>query len=192
MQIKYVLPLLSLVTVSVATPVPSPGLLLGLPILDPIVTGLFGILDIPTDKNTPKCPNYCAGTAYNVSQVGTYVCGDSRLGPRRLPRRLPLGDLVNSYHRFGELCPGQFLAKWYDSAAGSWVYPPQAGFQLTSVGTPIEGTITLPVGFLLDRFGSEYGTYTSPQGAPYMQRSLPPSNLDTPQSTPVYVLFPCY
>ena len=34
----------------------------------------------------------------------------------------------------------------------------------------------------LDRFGSEYGAFLSPAGAPYSQRALPPSNLDTPTS----------
>lgn len=81
------------------------------------------------------------------------------------------------------------LVKWYNSTAGSYIYPPQAGFQLNTDNLPIEGTITLPVGFQIDRFGSEYGTYTSPRGAPYMQRALPPSNLDTPQSSPVYVYY---
>jgi hypothetical protein len=167
MQIRSILPLLGLVAACATSPLPTS--------------------DIPSDENTPKCPNYCAGTAYNASLVATYVCGDSRLGPRLLPKGIVLGDLVDDYHRFGGLCPGEFLAKWYDSSAGSWIYPPQAGFQLTSGGTTIEGAVTLPVDFLLDRFGSEYGTYTSPQGAPYKQRALPPSNLDTPQSTPVYV-----
>ena len=171
MQIRYFLSVLSLVAASAASPLPSS--------------------DTPSDQNTPKCPDYCAGTAYNASLVQTYVCGDSRLGPRRLPHGIPLGDLVNTYHRFGGLCPGEFLAQWYDSSAGSWIYPPQAGLQLNSGGIPIEGTITLPVGFLIDRFGSEYGTYTSPQGAPYMQRALPPSNLDTPQSNPVYASLGC-
>ncbi len=36
----------------------------------------------------------------------------------------------------------------------------------------------------MDRFGSENGTFVSPAGAPYMQRALPPSNLDTPPSDP--------
>lgn len=31
----------------------------------------------------------------------------------------------------------------------------------------------------LDRFGSEYGTFLAPLGAPYIERSLPPSNLNT-------------
>ena len=42
------------------------------------------------------------------------------------------------------------------------------------------------MGMKLDRFGSEYGSFLSPAGAPYSQRALPPSNLDTPTSDPSY------
>jgi len=169
MQLKNILSLLPLIAVAAASPHNLPP-----------------STDVPLDANTPQCPHYCAGTAYNPSLTQTYVCGDARLGPRKLPTGIVLGDLVNDYKRFGNLCPGHFLAKWYNSTAGSYIYPPQAGFQLNTDNSPIDGTITLPVGFQIDRFGSEYGTYTSPRGAPYMQRALPPSNLDTPQSSPVY------
>jgi len=169
MQLKNILSLLPLIAVTAAYPQNPPS-----------TKAVF------LDANTPQCPNYCAGTAYNSSLTQTYVCGDTRLGPRKLPTGIVLGDLVDTYKRFGNLCPGQFLAKWYNSTAGSYIYPPQAGFQLNTNNSPIEGNITLPLGFQIDRFGSEYGTFTSPRGAPYMQRALPPSNLDTPQSTAVY------
>jgi hypothetical protein len=39
--------------------------------------------------------------------------------------------------------------------------------------------MTLQRGTLLDRFGSERGTFMSPAGSPYAQRALPPSNLDS-------------
>ena len=42
-----------------------------------------------------------------------------------------------------------------------------------------ESAVTLVVGTRLDRFGSEYGKYMSPEGVPYELRSLPPTNLDT-------------
>jgi Tuberculosis necrotizing toxin len=54
------------------------------------------------------------------------------------------------------------------------------------MGVPIDGNQTLTVGTRLDRFGSVYGSFLSPYGAPYNQRALPPSNLDTPQSDPQY------
>lgn len=50
---------------------------------------------------------------------------------------------------------------------------------LESDGQPILGNVTLEVGRKIDRFGGEGGNYFSPLGAPYIERALPPSNLDT-------------
>lgn len=133
---------------------------------------------------SPDYPQYCAGTAGNATLNSTYVCGDSRLGPVVLPTNPPTDGLVDIYDRFGGLCPGQFLATYYDESAKSWIYPPDDGFQLDTAGDPIAAEMTLPVGLLIDRFGSEYGSYASPAAAPYMQRALPPSNLDTPAGNP--------
>ena len=36
----------------------------------------------------------------------------------------------------------------------------------------------LQVGTLLDRFGGETGNFLSPKGAPYVERALPPVNLN--------------
>ncbi|KIM78525.1 hypothetical protein PILCRDRAFT_824429 [Piloderma croceum F 1598] len=127
--------------------------------------------------------DYCAGTNNNDSN---YVCGDVRLGPVKLPTKLPLASEVYAYDRLGGLCPGAFLTKWYNDTAQSYIYPPQNGFQLNTAGQPIEGNQTLAVGMRLDRFGSEYGSFLSPAGAPYSQRALPPSNLDAPTSIPSY------
>jgi hypothetical protein len=46
-------------------------------------------------------------------------------------------------------------------------------------GAPVLGNATLPIGQKLDRFGSEYGSFLAALGAPYIERSLPPSNLNT-------------
>lgn len=50
----------------------------------------------------------------------------------------------------------------------------------------VEGNQELPAGLLIDRFGSEYGSFLAPADSPYAQRALPPSNLDTPTSAPTY------
>ncbi|KAJ5410780.1 uncharacterized protein N7487_005139 [Penicillium crustosum] len=93
---------------------------------------------------------------------------------------------VNStatYSRFGELCPFEFLEKWTVNASDPtayWIYPDFDGFATTSENVSILGNITLNVGQKLDRFGSEYGKFLAPLGAPYIERSLPPSNLFAP------------
>ncbi|KAL4940431.1 hypothetical protein BDV06DRAFT_224078 [Aspergillus oleicola] len=58
-------------------------------------------------------------------------------------------------------------------------YPPRTGFVVDDEEVAIDGNVTLPVGQKLDRFGSEYGTFHAPLGAPYVERSLPPNNLIT-------------
>jgi hypothetical protein len=99
---------------------------------------------------------------------------------------LPLSATVYGYDRLGGLCPGDFLTKWWNTTAKSYIYPPQNGFQLNTASQPIQGTQALAMGMRLDRFGSEYGSFVSPAGAPYNQRALPPSNLDTSASDPTY------
>jgi hypothetical protein len=131
-----------------------------------------------TDSTDAQDTDFCAGTLKNQSLIHVYVCGDSRLGPKRLPSRVNLGTILQTYDRFGGLCPGSYLSKWYNETAKSYIYPDHNGFQLNTNSQPINGNVTLAVGTLLDRFGRETGTFMSPQGAPYMQRSLPPSNLD--------------
>lgn len=85
-----------------------------------------------------------------------YICRDGRLGPKILPKRLPLGTVISNYDRFGGLGPDEFLEKWTDEN-GTYVYPPQNGFVLDDQGKPISSNVTLPKGTLVDRFGSEYG-----------------------------------
>lgn len=50
---------------------------------------------------------------------------------------MPLGSIVAEYDRLGGLCPGDFIKKWWNAAAGSWIYPEQNGFQLDVSNTPI-------------------------------------------------------
>ncbi|KAL8283482.1 hypothetical protein RQP46_005585 [Phenoliferia psychrophenolica] len=93
--------------------------------------------------------------------------------------------LVGSYRRFDGLCPGEFLRRWTD-VNGSWVFPGIAGFSPNLEKQPIAGNMSLPVGTRVDRFGYEGGRYVSPAGTPYVQRALPPQNLDTPTGDPRY------
>ncbi|KAJ5960602.1 uncharacterized protein N7479_007752 [Penicillium vulpinum] len=141
--------------------------------------------NINKEPDYPKrCyPNPCKGVTYVNA---TAVCGDPRLGPKNLPKFFPLSNQVETYARFGELCPFEFLEKWTLNASdpkGYWVYPDNEGFAITSKNESILGNFTLQVGQKLDRFGSEYGTFLAPLGAPYIERSLPPSNLFAPSDS---------
>ncbi|OJJ42100.1 hypothetical protein ASPZODRAFT_20787 [Penicilliopsis zonata CBS 506.65] len=133
-------------------------------------------------QDSPLYPARCASDpciGINFTDA-SYICGDRRLGPVSTPSDFPLSTELQTYARFGNLCPYEFLSKW-TAADGNYSQPPENGFVLstTPAGKPILGNTTLPVGQKLDRFGSEFGTFMSPLGAPYIERSLPPQNLDT-------------
>ncbi|RSL70138.1 hypothetical protein CEP53_001984 [Fusarium sp. AF-6] len=116
----------------------------------------------------------------------TYICGDWRLGPRVLPRKLPLGAFVQSYDRFGGLTPNEFLEKWWNQENNTWHYPDHHGVQLDEENRSMSANMILTKGMLVDRFGDSDGRFLSPASAPFSQRALHPANLDTPPSFPEF------
>ncbi|KAL4926418.1 TNT domain-containing protein [Aspergillus undulatus] len=147
--------------------------------LSAAVPAVFSQEDYRDDLFPKRClPNPCEGI---TSTNETYVCGDARLGPVKYPTKFPLRNGLRTYARFGSLCPAEFLEKWATSASpdGTYIYPPSNGFVVDDEEVAVLGNVTLPVGQKLDRFGSEYGAFLAPLGAPYIERSLPPNNLIT-------------
>ncbi|MFJ8942984.1 TNT domain-containing protein [Streptomyces sp. NPDC102395] len=114
-----------------------------------------------------------------------YFCGDWRLGPRRLPDRGPVGDILKGYNRLGGLTAVEFLDRWWnpaaDSGQGDWRYPVDDGFAHNAQGGVIAAALVLHAGqdMMLDRFGNEAGRFLAPAGTKYGLRALPPSNLNT-------------
>ncbi|KAG0308845.1 hypothetical protein BGZ97_013241 [Linnemannia gamsii] len=129
-----------------------------------------------------KCPKMCKGIVPVNSTY--YFCRDARLGPKKLPKMYPLDDITQPYDCFGGLCAAEFLAKW--TVNGSYHYPDDNGFVISTSNLPIKGNTTLLPGVMVDRFGHEYGSYLSPAEAPYPQRSIPPSDLATSKDQPLY------
>ncbi|MGW9347262.1 TNT domain-containing protein [Nocardiopsis flavescens] len=105
-----------------------------------------------------------------------YLCGDPRLGPAELPGQGPVAGLLEGYDRLGGLTPAGFLDRWWGPQG--WEYPDHMGFEVVD-GEPVTETTVLPEGWMLDRFGSPWGTFLAPAGAPYTQRALPPDSLNT-------------
>lgn len=103
------------------------------------------------------------------------------LGPKPLPATRPVGPLLFAYRRFGSLTAEQFTAKY--RAGSSWVYPPADGFLLIG-DTPIRYRQKLAAGKRIDRFGYSGGSYLAPASTQFIQRALPPQNLNTPNGTP--------
>jgi hypothetical protein len=104
--------------------------------------------------------------------------GDARLGPKRLPNSGPLRTVLRGYSRFDGMTAKGYLAKYYDDAGKTWRYPPQGGYLLTPEGAPVKLQLTVFAGQRIDRFGSEFGSYLSPEGTPYGARGIPPQSLD--------------
>jgi len=103
---------------------------------------------------------------------------DARLGPKRLPNAGPLATVLKGYRRFAGLTPKGYLRTYYNAAAKTWRYPPLGGYQLTPDTRPVRMQITLFAGQRVDRFGSDFGGYLSPEGTPYGARAIPPQSLD--------------
>lgn len=103
---------------------------------------------------------------------------DARLGPKRLPNAGPLRTVLKGYNRFDGMTAKGYLAEYYDDAGKTWRYPPQGGYLLNPDGSPVKLQLTIFTGQRIDRFGSEFGTYLSPEGTPYGARGIPPQSLD--------------
>lgn len=147
--------------------------------LNIILTLTFSLLPKQEPSYPARCfPDPCANITFTNA---SYVCGNEALGPVQLPRQFPLSTELATYYRFGDLCPYEFLEKWtwHDGPfRGLYRYPEEDGFVLEADGKPIKANVTLPVGRKIDRFGGPNGKFFSPLGAPYIERALPPLNLN--------------
>jgi hypothetical protein len=68
----------------------------------------------------------------------------------------------------------RFVRNIATNTAGRPVYPPNRGFEFDPVVT------TLKPGASIDRYGTRSGTFASPEGTPFGQRSLPASAASKP------------
>lgn len=128
-------------------------------------------------------PDPCKGVTFKDP---TAICGDPRLGPKAIAGHSSLTNVLETYTRFGDLCPFEFLEKWTVDPSDPdsfWIYPEHNGFATDHGGNPIMENTTLRVGQRLDRFGLEGGRFLTEFGAPYHERALPPSNLFAPEDS---------
>lgn len=158
----------------VGSGVPAPG-----PVGLPVQRG---------DEDGDHGPRACKGLVpYPIPEEFRpyYFCGDWRLGPKRLPTRGLLGNILEGYDRLGGLTAVEFLNRWWDpsldSGEGDWKYPNDDGFEHDSMGGVLAAPLLLQAGqnLMVDRFGNESGRFFSPAGTKYGQRAIPPSSLNT-------------
>lgn len=141
------------------------------------------------DHSRPGHSTYCptADRARGTNSAPTtayerYYLDDWRLGPKYLPQSGAIGAMLRGYQRTDHTSAYWFLGCYWqtDPTTGKsgWWYPDHQGFVLEN-GKPVERTVTLRKGQLVDLFGSGLGNFLAPAGTPYAKRALPPSNLDT-------------
>lgn len=140
-----------------------------------IVTALAAVLTLTLGGASAA---HAAPAAPATTTCSTaYLDGDSRLGPATTPDSGIIALELIDYNRLDGLSPQQFLARYWNSAANSWDYPPDNGYLIVN-GQPVEFQATLGPGQSVDRYGSLYGSFLAPFGIPYATRLLPPQNLD--------------
>ena len=123
-------------------------------------------------------PTASASTDSRLTECSSALFhGDKRLGPQRLPKVGVVGWQLLGYHRTGHLPEERFLAEYYDTAAGSWRYPPADGYVIGPDGQPEREVGELEPGERIDRYGSEYGGFLAPKGSHYSTLAIPPQNL---------------
>lgn len=127
--------------------------------------------DEPGNPDQPDQPYGCNCTGTTPGPLPSsaqYICYDWRLGPKTLPKYLPLSSELSSYDRFDGLTPGEFIKTWWDPELnppyGSFRYPGDVtpgdqGFSIDINGKPISGFVELPPNTYLDRFGKETGLF---------------------------------
>ncbi|KAJ4249045.1 hypothetical protein NW762_012376 [Fusarium torreyae] len=148
-----------------------------------VTSSLAGFMFRESPSEGKRCNCDGDNVRHNKSLENEYICGDKRLGPHQLPKKLPLGTFVTGYDRFGKLSPNEFLGKWWNSTLQpdgnetGWIYPDKNGFHLDEDLLPMKAIINLEPGTLVDRFGYNTGRYISPATAPFSQRALNPQNL---------------
>ncbi len=151
----------------------------------------------PTADANPTPPSSCpTGGVPNQTTISTqvtqaYFQDDNRLGPKFLPKPKdgPIGELLDKYNRFQAMGPNKLLDCYWrvnatppggGSPVTGWVYPPAHGFVTDANGQPISQRVTVGADKKLELFGNPFtGQFLAPEGTPYSQLAIPPSNLDT-------------
>jgi Tuberculosis necrotizing toxin len=114
-------------------------------------------------------------------QLQDYYHGDWRLGPSYLTRTGPIGRMLRGYYPQDDTSRYWFLGCYWQTSQqtnlSGWWFPDNQGFVLRN-GRPVERPTTLRKGQLVDLFGSGRGNFLAPAGTPYVNRALPPTNLD--------------
>ncbi|PYH62996.1 TNT domain-containing protein [Aspergillus niger CBS 101883] len=141
---------------------------------------------IQAEDYPESCTNPCDGLIpdRNITNQEPFhcdycICKNKLLGWSNIQIPANFTTMFDGWQALGGQCPKDWLCTWanwatyqFDSTNNKLVYAPNNGFN----GCP--QTVTLPVGTLVDRFGTENGSYLAPEGTPYAERSIGPGSLN--------------
>jgi hypothetical protein len=106
------------------------------------------------DRGCAQGPDYSDGTNFTSPK---YLCGDWRPGPIKPPAPFSLDRVRQRMTDWAASARRHFWPSTgvLPAMAAGGINPLEMGFQLDVNNTTINGTITLPVGTLFDRFGEK-------------------------------------
>ncbi|WP_063775190.1 TNT domain-containing protein [Streptacidiphilus anmyonensis] len=151
----------------------------------------------PSGQGADSCPaaHRTAATTTAPPALEDYYHGDWRLGPAFLPRTGVIGRMLRGYRAQDSTSRYWILGCYWQTSQATnqsgWWYPDNNGFVLKA-GRPLEHAVSLRTGQLVDLFGSGRGSFLAPEGTPYAERALPPTNLDEYSATGPVVNYHLY
>ncbi|GCB18549.1 hypothetical protein AAWM_01434 [Aspergillus awamori] len=153
-----------------------------------LLVPLLGTLShaIQAEDYPSTCIDACDGITpdpNNATEASFYcdycICNNKLLGWSNFQPPENFTDMFTDWVPLGGLCPKDWLCTWanwtdngFNANYSKLVYAPNNGFN----GCP--KTVTLEVGTLVDRFGTENGSYLARAGTTYGERSIGPSSLN--------------
>lgn len=133
-----------------------------------------------SSESCPTANRNAGSTDAPPTGLQDYYHGDWRLGPSYLPTTGPIGRMLRGYRPQDSTSQYFFLGCYWQTDQqnkSGWWYPDNNGFVLRD-GRPVASPETLQVGQRVDLFGSGTGFFLAPEGTPYTERAIPPTNLD--------------
>jgi hypothetical protein len=133
---------------------------------------IFGLLAVAPDSTTIASPTAFTYDAPTVACVDVHAFGAAEASLEVLSVVREESARPSAEGR--GTCTTPPSRSVATEAAGRPVYPPNRGFEFDPIET------TLKAGSSIDRYGPRSGTFASPEGTPFGQRSLPASAASKP------------
>lgn len=146
------------------------------------VVGVPAKIATKTTKEVADVATDVARHGDDVAKGGKHVDVDSLPDyhePKSIPRDGPEGKIYDpDFDRYAGKSRQEFYDEWYDEKAGNWKYPStENGAKYDDGFAEPPRPNSLKVGDTIDRLGREDGKFAAPDGTPFPERALPPSDV---------------